>query len=148
MEIIDKVCNVCDTKKHYLEFHKKKAAKDGLSPTCRPCTSQKTKSQRIKRGKYCHSCGDRYPLDQFHRNAQNTVDGRSATCRECIKKKYHAQNGWAEDPVDFGRIIEVLGAELTLDTTDREKIDLWNERTDLSLPRLSSKGKELSVLSA
>ncbi len=148
MEIIDKVCNVCDKKKHYLEFHKKKAASDGLSPTCRPCTSKKTKSLRLKRGKYCKSCNEHHPLEQFHRHTQNKIDGRSATCRVCVKKRYHAKNGWVNDPVDFGRIIEVLGVELTLDTTDREKVDLWNERTDLSLPRRSLKGKELSVLSA
>ncbi len=146
MEIIDKVCNVCDKKKHYLEFHKKKAASDGLSPTCRPCTSKKTKSQRLKNGKYCKSCGESYPFEQFHKSAL-AKDGKSAFCKECAKLKYQAKRGWSDDPVDFGRIIEVLGVE-TLGISDREKIDLWNERTDLSLPRRSLKGKELSVLSA
>ena len=79
-----KYCPKCKTLKPYSEFHKNKAAKDGLQPICKKCRSEadKIRNDKIRE------------LKRFSSNLQTTspeviktVDGRTLIKKETSDSK-------------------------------------------------------------
>jgi len=137
-----KVCRVCDATKEINQFHKSKTAKDGRQRICKECTNAELSTDIT-----CDSCGAEKKASYYYRST--TGLGRMTTCKECYGPKPHREGPsssyWIADPVDTSRMIEVLGISI-VGLKKHQQIDLWNKQTDLVLPRMSMRGKELTAL--
>lgn len=133
-------CSRCKEYRDIGQFYKKRDAKNGLSCWCKKCISD----SNFERGTVCVQCGEKKPRDYFHKDA-NSPTGRNPKCRRCqqgrVRRKPPNSVLW-DDPVDYQRILKHLGMRAVgLDT--RQQVNLWNESTDLELPRMSMKDREL-----
>ena len=137
-----KVCRVCEVNKEINQFHKSKTAKDGRQRICRECTNAELSTDIT-----CDSCGAEKKASCYYRST--TGLGRMTTCKECYGPKPHREGPnssyWIADPVDTSRMIEVLGISI-VGLKKHQQIDLWNNQTNLVLPRMSMRGKELTAL--
>lgn len=83
-------------------FAKRSSSKDGFESYCKECERRRQGRQRRANKfppapegfKYCGTCKDPKPLDEFHKN-KNGTGGRAASCKECAKaraNKWHWDN--------------------------------------------------------
>ncbi len=141
---INKNCLKCGTSKHNLFFHKKKSSHDGLNSWCIDCRKHESIKRKLASGKRCISCEAVKPKEYFHENIHNK-DNHHNECKACVNAKEMHRSTWRADPVDFERIAQHFGI-CTVLMTDSEKIILWNDQTNMTLPRMSDRGKNLQVL--
>lgn len=99
-----KVCSICGQELPVSNFYVRKRSKDGYSPACMSCFSNKDKEeQRIQRRKrkeelladvaegykLCSHCERALPRTEFNKCKDNK-DGLETYCKECRYKKNQA----------------------------------------------------------
>ncbi len=105
--------------------------------------------------KKCTKCKKSFPDDAFHHN-RSVPSGRNAACKVCCAARQKAiyDEGralaavQAEDEVDYLRILVYLRSA-RLPSANLSKIgiiDAWNDVTELHLPRMSDRGKDLKTM--
>jgi len=137
-----KQCRMCDATKKIEHFYKSKTTKDGRYRICKDCLRDE-QSTTIK----CDSCATEKKSPEYYRHT--TSPKRMTTCKDCYGPRPRrigpGNSYWVGDPVDTTRMIEVLGNSIA-GLKKQQQIDLWNKKTDLVLPRMSMRGKELTAL--
>lgn len=92
----EKPCRICGIVKPIVDFHRRKASKDGRHTACKPCAMAQQKASMGKPPKLgrkpwapdgmkvCVHCGKTRKMESFPRN-RNSYDGRHTTCKSCMK---------------------------------------------------------------
>lgn len=96
----EKCCGRCKETKPGAEFYPNPVAKDGLSPECRQCRSDRAREYRAEFGnarseappdgmKRCGRCQQSKPVADFHKN-RATRDGINNRCKLCAQDTHLA----------------------------------------------------------
>ena len=98
----EKRCSRCEESKPRAAFAGNRSARDGLQAYCRECWAAYHQERQLAKGrnvrprvetpeghKFCRSCGEIKPHDEWHRNA-TASDGLSTSCTTCRAAKGRA----------------------------------------------------------
>jgi hypothetical protein len=90
----------------------------------------------------CIKCKKELPLDSYYKD-KSKAGGVYTKCRPCVIE-YESSRKQERSPVDHVRMSLHLGTHASVPLA--ELITLWNEATNLHLPRISNKEEPLLPL--
>lgn len=127
----DKMCVGCQRLLPSENYHKNKAAKDGLQSRCKSCIKEYTRQYRQKNKRRnssvvtnnslrnCTGCQTEKPVSEFYR-AHSRADGYTTRCRDCTRKENNSRR-WSRGDNKPRRYLEVVDGRFACRGCDIEK---------------------------
>ena len=166
MDILKKICRLCNEEKILTDFNISIKTKDGHFKECKACLSKKYFEKKaltpkkvkpvleVPPGeKLCTTCKQQQPYSNFNKNKEN-VDGYSSKCKQCynntyiVNKEYHNANALLRYYNQRGIVpdnIELIQAKADKSNYNNHIFDK-QQLTDLQIARLEKKREEWKAI--
>jgi hypothetical protein len=168
MDILKKICRICNEEKVLNDFNTSLKTKDGHFRECKACLSKRYFEKKaltpkkvkpvleVPPGeKQCSRCKQTLSYSNFNKNKDN-VDGYSSKCKQCynntyvVNKEYHNANALLRYYNQRGIVpddIELIQAKADKSNYNNHVFDK-QQLTDLQISRLEKKRQEWKAIFA